>query len=53
MVDGQARGTSPALLNLTPGDHELVVELSGRKVRQMVHIEAGITAQVVVPIPKK
>ena len=36
-----------------PGDHEVVLELSGRKVKQVVRIDAGITAQLVVPIPKK
>jgi hypothetical protein len=54
MVDGQARGTTPASIkDLTPGEHEVVVELGGRKARQVVHIEVGITAQVAVPIPKK
>lgn len=54
LVDGQPRGTTPAALkDLPPGDHEVVLELGGRKVTQMVHIDAGVAAQMVVSMPRK
>jgi hypothetical protein len=53
-VDGQLRGTTPlALKELPPGDHEVVLELGGRKVTQRVRIDAGITTQLVVSLPRK
>jgi hypothetical protein len=53
-IDGQSRGTTPATIrDLPPGDHTVVLEANGRKVTQAVKIEAGITAQLVVPIPRR
>jgi PEGA domain len=53
-VDGRPRGSAPvSLRDLTPGDHEVVLEAGGRKVRQVVRIEAGVTAQLVVPLPRR
>ncbi len=53
-IDGQNRGTTPVTIrDLAPGDHQVVVEGSGRKVTQAVRIDAGITAQLVVPLPRR
>ena len=53
-VDGQPRGTTPATLrDLTAGDHTVVVEAGGRKATQTVKIDAGSTAQLVVPLPRR
>ncbi len=50
-VDGRPRGTTPTTLSdLTPGDHTVVLEAGGRKVSQTVRIQAGSTAQLVVPM---
>jgi hypothetical protein len=53
-IDGQPRGTTPATIrDLPAGDHSVVLELGGRKVTQAVKIDAGGTAQLVVPIPRR
>lgn len=54
-IDGQSRGTTPVTVrDLAPGDHQVVLEASGgRKVTQSVRIDAGITAQLVVPLPRR
>ncbi len=53
-IDGQNRGTAPVTIrDLPPGDHDVVLEANGRKVRQAVRIDAGITAQLVVPMPRR
>ncbi len=53
-IDGQNRGTTPVTIrDLAPGDHQVVVEGNGRKVTQAVRIDAGITAQLVVPLPRR
>lgn len=53
-IDGQPRGTTPATVrDLPAGDHSVVLELGGRKVTQAVKIDAGSTAQLVVPIPRR
>lgn len=53
-IDGQNRGTTPVTIrDLAPGDHQVVLEAGGRKVAQTVRIEAGITAQLVVPLPRR
>ena len=53
-IDGQSRGTTPVTIrDLAPGDHQVVLEGSGRKVSQTVRIDAGITAQLVVPLPRR
>ena len=54
LIDGQPRGTTPATLaNLPVGDHTVVLEAGGRKATQVVKIEAGSTAQLTVPIPRR
>ena len=54
LVDGKPYGTTPASVkNLSAGDHDVVLELGSRKAKQVVHIEAGITAQLVVPMTRK
>ena len=53
-IDGLPRGTTPATIpNLSAGDHTVVLELGGRKAAQAVKIEAGSTAQLVVPMPRR
>jgi len=53
-IDGQNRGTTPVTIrDLAPGDHQVVLEGGGRKVTQPVRIDAGITAQLVVPLPRR
>ena len=50
-VDGRPRGTTPTTVSdLAPGDHTVVLEAGGRKVSQTVRIQAGSTAQLVVPM---
>jgi hypothetical protein len=50
-LDGQNRGTTPVTLrDLPPGDHEVMVELNGRQAKQTVKVEAGRSAQLVIPI---
>ncbi len=53
-INGQNRGTAPLTIrDLPPGDHDVVLEANGRKVRQAVRIDAGLTAQLVVPMPRR
>jgi len=53
-IDGQPRGSTPLTVrDLAPGDHQVVLEGGGRKVTQPVRIDAGITAQLVVPLPRR
>lgn len=53
-IDGQNRGTTPVTVrDLAPGEHQVVLEAGGRKVTQAVRIDAGITAQLVVPLPRR
>jgi hypothetical protein len=53
-IDGLPRGTTPATIpNLSAGEHSVVLELGGRKATQAVKIEAGSTAQLVVPMPRR
>ena len=53
-IDGQKRGTTPvSIRDLAPGDRRVVLEGGGRKVTQTVRIDAGITAQLVVPLPRR
>ncbi|MEW6321745.1 MAG: PEGA domain-containing protein [Acidobacteriota bacterium] len=50
-VNGQPRGTTPLILtDLPPGDHDVVVAANGREVRRTVRVEAGRSAELVVPI---
>ena len=50
-VDGVARGTSPVtVVDLTPGEHAVALEGASGSVKQIVVIEAGITASLMVPL---
>lgn len=50
-IDGKARGSTPLTLrDVPPGDYQVVLERGGWKSTQTVRIEAGMTAQLVVPI---
>jgi hypothetical protein len=52
-VAGQYRGTTPLLVkDLPPGEIEVVIASSTRRVRQTVRIEPGITSQLVVPLDR-
>ncbi|MEO7134465.1 MAG: PEGA domain-containing protein [Vicinamibacterales bacterium] len=54
LIDGQPRGTTPALIrDLAAGDHTVVVELGGRKATQAVKVEPDRTAQLLVRIPRR
>jgi hypothetical protein len=50
-VDGAAKGTSPTTVaQLTPGEHTVVLESELGSIKQTVTIEAGSTAQLLVPM---
>jgi PEGA domain len=50
-VDGTARGTAPVMVDgLAPGEHDVVLTSDVGTVKQKVTIEAGATAQLVVPL---
>ncbi|MCC7418144.1 MAG: PEGA domain-containing protein [Acidobacteria bacterium] len=50
-VDGVARGVAPITVEgLQPGAHEVLVESDLRSVRQMVVVEAGVAAALMVPL---
>lgn len=53
-IDGAARGVTPLVLTeLPPGEHEVAVDAGrGRIVQQRVRVEPGVTAQLVVPLPR-
>jgi hypothetical protein len=51
LLDGQPRGTTPAdLHDVAAGDHELVLDLNGARVRQPVTVTAGATTTIAVPL---
>ena len=51
LLDGQPRGTAPAeLSDVSAGDHELVLELNGVRIRQAVSVAAGTVTTVAVPM---
>jgi hypothetical protein len=51
VVDGVDRGVAPVTVsNLTPGDHEVVLQAGTASVRQVVNVQAGGTASVVAPV---
>jgi serine/threonine protein kinase len=51
VVDGVARGVTPATVgNLTPGQHEVVLESDLGRVTETVQIAGGATATLVVPL---
>jgi hypothetical protein len=50
-IDGQSRGSTPVTLrDVAPGDYQVVLERAGWKSTQVVRVEPGATAQLVVPI---
>jgi PEGA domain len=50
-VDGHERGSTPLTLrDVAPGDHQVVLERAGWKSTQVVRVEPGGIAQLVVPI---
>jgi len=50
-IDGRERGSTPLTLrDVAPGDYQVVLERSGWKSTQVVRVEPGGTAQLVVPI---
>jgi hypothetical protein len=50
-VDGMPRGISPVTVSdLTPGEHAVTLESEHGSVKQIVAIEAGITASLMVPL---
>ena len=51
LVDGRSQGVTPVnMAGVAPGSHRVVVAAAGREVQQTVHIEAGSTASIVVPL---
>jgi len=50
-IDGVLRGTSPITVpDLAPGEHAVSLESASGSVKQVVAIEAGITASLMVPL---
>ena len=50
-IDGQDRGSTPLTLrDVAPGSYQIVLERAGWKSTQVVRVEPGATAQLVVPI---
>lgn len=50
-IDGRERGSTPLTLrDVTPGEYKVVLERAGWKSTQVVRVEPGGTAQLVVPI---
>ncbi len=50
-IDGVPRGVSPTLVSdLAPGEHSVLLESDLGAVRQVVTVEAGTTASLVVPL---
>jgi len=50
-IDGREHGSTPLTLrDVAPGDYQVVLERSGWKSTQVVRVEPGGTAQLVVPI---
>jgi hypothetical protein len=51
LLDGQLRGVTPLeLSDVSAGDHELVLDFNGHRVRQTVSVAAGATTALVLPI---
>jgi len=51
LVDGQPRGKTPLEIPDVPaGEHELVLDLNGQRVRQSVTVATGITTTVDLPM---
>jgi hypothetical protein len=51
LLDGQLRGVTPIdLPDVSAGEHELVLDFNGQRVRQTVTVAAGATTTVALPI---
>ncbi len=51
LVNGQPRGVTPLdLPDIEPGEHEVVLELDGRRVRQAVSVTGGATTTVALSL---
>jgi hypothetical protein len=51
LVDGRSQGVTPvSLTGVAPGSRRVVVSFAGRDVQQMVNVEAGSTASLIVPL---
>ncbi len=51
LLDGQPRGVTPLELpDVSAGQHELVLDLKGQRVRQTVSVATGITTTIDLPI---
>jgi hypothetical protein len=51
LLDGQPRGTTPIdLSDVSAGEHELVLDYNGHRVRQTVSVAAGATTTLALPI---
>jgi hypothetical protein len=51
LLDGQPKGVAPReLADVSAGEHELMLELTGMRVRQPVTVRAGTTTTVAVPM---
>ncbi len=51
LLDGQPRGVTPLELpDVSSGEHELVLDLEGQRVREMVSVATGVTTTVNLPI---
>jgi hypothetical protein len=51
LLDGQPRGLTPIELpDVSAGEHELVLDYNGQRVRQTVTVAAGTTTTVALPI---
>ena len=51
LLDGQLRGVTPLELpDVSAGEHELVLDLKGQRVRQMVSVATAITTTVDLPM---
>ena len=51
LLDGQPRGVTPVELpDVSAGEHELVLDYNGQRVRQTVTVAAGATTTVALPI---
>ncbi len=50
-VDGVPRGVAPlTVADLTPGDHEVILEAADGNARHVVNVQAGGTASLVAPV---
>jgi hypothetical protein len=51
LLDGQPRGVAPLdLQDVTPGEHELVLDLNGARVRRVITVTGGTSTTIAVPM---